>query len=133
MRKRAKYRPRIINAPVTHGLYTSFKECAESVEIGLRIQPNAHLIDSALTLFNTVGGAAALKKIDRPAIVAIQSGALHLKTVCERFAHTGVWSLTDLELNAVQHGAQECLRILGKLDVKSLMIAYTKQEQSHER
>lgn len=119
--------PRIVNAPVTAGLLASFRECAESVEIGLRIQPNAHLVDSALTLFNTVGTAASMKKIERPAVVAIQSAALHLGTVCDRFTRTGVWSLTEVELNAVQHGAQECLRILGKLDVRSLMTAYVKQ------
>jgi hypothetical protein len=124
MKKRKR---RIINAPVTEGLVAAFRDCAQSVEIGLRIKPNAHLVDSALTMFNTVGYAAALKKIERPAIVAIQSAALHLKTVCERFDHTGNWSLTELELNQVQHGAQECLRILGRLDVKSLMIAYIKQ------
>lgn len=130
MRKSSKYRPRMVTAPVTEGLIASFTECAQAIEIGLRIQPNAHLIDSALTLFNTVGGAAALRRVEREAVVAIQSAALHLGTVCERFARTGVWSLTDVELDQVQRGAQEALRILGKLDVKSLMISYSKQGET---
>jgi hypothetical protein len=127
MRKRSAYRPKVVNAPVTGGLLSAFEECAQAVEIGLRIQPNAHLIDSALTMFNTVGAAATAKKIEREAIVAIQSAALHLGTVCERFGRSGEWKLTEVELAQVQRGAQECLRILGKLDVRGLMIAYKTQ------
>jgi hypothetical protein len=128
--KRKAYRRRIVSAPVTEGLLATFQQDAQAIEIGLRIGPNAHLVDSALRLLNTVGYAATLKKIERPAVVAIQSAALHLGTVSERFGRTGQWTLTPMEVEQVTHGMQECLRILGKLDVKVLMIAYVKQEAS---
>lgn len=122
-----KAKRRIINAPVTEGLLSTFRADAEAIEIGLRVQPNAHLIDSALRMLNTVGLAATAKRIERPAVVRIQSAALHLGTVCERNESTGQWTLTPLELEQVMMGLQECLRILGKLDVRSLMTAYVKQ------
>lgn len=119
-----KYRRRIVNAPVTEGLVATFREDAQSIEIGLRISPNAHLVDSALRILNTVGYAAALKKIERPAVVGIQSAALHLGTVSERYGRTGQWTLTGVEMEQIAHGMQECIRILGKLDVRSLMTAF---------
>lgn len=125
--KRKPRRPRIVNAPVTEGLLSTFRADAEAIEIGLRLQPNAHLIDSALRMLNTVGLAATAKRIERPAVVRIQSAALHLGTVCERQSHTGQWTLTPVEMEQVMLGMQECLRILGRLDVKSLMIAYAQQ------
>ena len=122
-----KYRRRIVNAPVTEGLVATFREDAQSIEIGLRISPNAHLVDSALRILNTVGYAASMKKVDRPAMVGIQSAALHLGTASERYGHTGRWTLTGVEMEQVAHGLQECIRILGKLDVRSLMAAFIVQ------
>lgn len=122
-----KYRRRIVNAPVTEGLVATFREDAQAIEIGLRISPNAHLVDSALRILNTVGYAASMKKVERPAMVSIQSAALHLGTVCERYGHTGQWTLTDVEMEQVMYGMQECVRILGKLNVRSLMAAFIVQ------
>jgi hypothetical protein len=121
---RKKYQPKVIKVPVTGGLVASFRQTLRDCEIAMRIAPNDKSFDGFAQIFNVIGLAAHRAVPTDPDLRLLQSGALSLQQMAQSHERTGKWIIGPLDLQSLVIAGQAAQRLLTRLDVATLYLAY---------
>ena len=121
-----KRKPRLIRVPITRGLVDAIGQELHFGILGLQSGDNSsdNWKKVGKVIFIVSMTSDGLKKINKQDKVQVDNAVITLEQISNREVDTGVWSATEIEIDALCRGALAAESILPHLDSRELAHGY---------